>query len=96
MICHFWASMLGVSLGYGWGMLGQGVEAVSFLAGKWRVYPSNLLSHFRANDNLLHKKITLVRAQTIFFCVKSCTFEKFVVILHTKYKFNIKNNVKSI
>ena len=28
-ICHFQASMLGVSLGYGWGMLGDDLEAVS-------------------------------------------------------------------
>ena len=27
-ICHFQASMLGVSLGYGWGMLGDGLDGV--------------------------------------------------------------------
>ena len=27
--CHFSASMLGVSLGYGWGMLGYGFESGS-------------------------------------------------------------------
>ena len=28
-ICHFQASMLGVCLGYGWGMLGGGLDGIS-------------------------------------------------------------------
>ena len=41
----------------------------------------NYVRTFVQTTSFYAKKITLVQAQTKFFCVKSCKFEKFVVIL---------------
>ena len=40
-ICHFQASMLGVSLGYGWGMLGDDLDEASKTAVHWRDFAGN-------------------------------------------------------
>ena len=39
------------------------------------------------------KKITLVQAQTNIFCVKSCKFEKFLVILSPKLHNGVQDGL---
>jgi len=54
---------------------------ILFLSHYVLCHRGTIISHFRANYNLLDKKITLVQAQIKFFRAKSCKFEKIVVIL---------------
>ena len=53
-----------------------------------------LISHLKCSNDyyallckrqVFTQKITLIQAQTTFLCIKTCKFEKFVVILQVKY-----------
>ena len=46
--------------------------------------PSKLRSHFGANSKILSKQNHTCASTDIFFCLKSCKFEKFVVPLQAE------------